>query len=106
MPERGFLLLSASAQGAGPVLSGYDAVNGMLWWNHTALSASANSGSASAQIFGSVHPDMGWFPITSLNVGGGGRGSAILSGNYGHLMASATWISASGVLTMFAGWAY
>ncbi len=104
--ERGFLLLSASATGAGSVLSGYDGRNGMIWWNHTALSASANSGSASATLYGSPHPGMGWYPVTGWTLGGTVRGSAFITGIYGHLMVSATWISASGVLTMFHHWAH
>ena len=105
MDDRGYLLLSATATGAGPVISGYGQRIGMLWWSHTARNASANSGSASAAIYGSPDSGMGWWPITSIAVGGPATGSAQLTAAYGHLMASATWISASGMITMFAQWA-
>ncbi len=104
MAERGYLLISASAAGAGNEIGGYDSFKGMVFWNHTAYSASANSGSASATLYCSPDPLMGWWPVTGWTMGGASQGSALLTANYGHLMASATWISASGCLTMFAQW--
>lgn len=105
MGERGFLLDSATAAGGGPVLSGYGSRQGMLFWSHTARNASANSGSASGALYASPHPGMEWWPVTSIAIGGPATGSAMLTAAYGYLMASATWISASGTLTMFAQWA-
>jgi hypothetical protein len=105
---RGFLLISATATawphgpGSGGVLSGYGYKDGMVFWTHSAYNASADSGSASGTLYGRPHQGMPWYPISSFAVGGANSGSAILSANYGHLMASAVWISASAMLTVFA----
>lgn len=105
IPERGFLLNTGlvSGYGVGPVngedliISGYGSWQGMVHWNR------AGDGSASATLFGSPHPDMGWFPISSMAITG--QGSAILSANYGHLRASIFWVAANPTAFMFGQWA-
>jgi hypothetical protein len=93
--ERGFLLLSASGTGTalgGTELAGYAYRNGMVYWQHSAVTSSANSASVGATLYANPHPDLPWYPITSWAfTGAANSGSAIMSANYGHLKAAVDW---------------
>ena len=101
--ERGFLLLSATASGYGNdaagqslIISGYGFRNGMVYWSGV--------GTGSGTLWGSPHPDMGWYPISAFAWNDTvPRNSAMLSGNYGQLRASLTF-TANATGQMFAQW--
>lgn len=103
MAERGFLLLSATASGTGfdaagqpLIVSGYAYRNGMVYWSGV--------GTGSGTLWGSPHPSMGWFPISAFAWNNTVfRNSAIISGNYGQLMATVTFL-ANATGHLFAQW--
>lgn len=105
MAERGYLLLSASASGYGKhpadgidlIISGFGYRNGLVYW------AKDGDGSASATIFASPDPGLGWYPISSIPITG--SSSAILSGAYGHIRASVFWTGGTPSAHLFLNWA-
>ena len=109
MSERDYLLLSATASGSGlhptgadgigqpRILSGYGYRQGMVFWS--------GIGTASGTLFGSPDPGMGWFPISGFAWNNAvPRNSAIISANYGHLMATLTF-TANSTGHLFVHWA-